>query len=81
MDVLKIVGQVAQCALPIAGCDAEGGVDFAAIEARVSGAAGRGGVVGGGDGAQFGHAGQDALLGGAAEDFGSKAVPGGVGAT
>jgi hypothetical protein len=81
MDVLKIVDQIAQCALPIAGGDAEGGVDFAAVEAGVGGAAGRSGVVGGGDGAQFGHAGQDALLGGAAEDFGGKAVPGGVGAT
>ena len=78
---LEIVGQVAQCALPIAGCDAEGGVDFAAVEAGVGGAAGGGWVVRGGDGAQFGCAGQDALFGGAAEDFGGKAVPGGVGAT
>ena len=72
---LEIVGQITQCTLPIAGGDAEGGVDFAAVEAGVGGAAG------GGDGAQFGCAGQDALFGGAAEDFGGKAVPGGVGAT
>ena len=81
MDVLKIVGQVGQCALPIAGGYAEGGVDFAAIKAGVGGAAGGDGIVGGGDSAQFGCAWQDALLCGAAEDFGGKAVPGGVGAT
>ena len=81
MDVLKIVGQITQCTLPIAWIDAEGGMDFAAVEAGVGGAAGGGGVVGGGDGAQFGCAGQAALFGGAAEDFGGKAVPSGVGAT